>query len=101
MKLPTALEDLSPIGREQLPHLDQPTTADALPMKVLLRNVETGLFYAAPDQWTQQHADALDFKTPDVALDQVAGAKLAAMEIVMHFEEAAFDVPLTIVSTGK
>ena len=70
-------------------------------MKVLLRNLETGLFYAAPDQWTEQQANAQDFRSPDVALDEVAGAKLAAMEIVMHFEEAAFDVPLTIVSTGK
>ena len=69
-------------------------------MKVLLRNVETGLLYAGPAQWTEAHSDAVDFERPDLALDCVAQSQLSNMEVVMHFEEPAFDVPITIVSAG-
>ena len=30
-----------------------------------------------------------------------AKAKLEAMEVVIHFEESSFDIPLTIVSAGQ
>jgi hypothetical protein len=33
-----------------------------------------------------------------VALDVIDESKLNAMELVVHFGEAAFDVPLTIVT---
>jgi hypothetical protein len=69
-------------------------------MKVLLRNLESGLFYAGSDQWTEEHSEAMDFERPDVALDCVGQAKLVKVEVVMHFEEPAFDVPMTIISAG-
>ena len=69
-------------------------------MKVLLRNVVTGLFYAGHARWTEAHAEALDFQRPDLALDCVGQCQLSNMELVMHFEEPALDVPLRIVSAG-
>ena len=60
--------------------------------------MQTGLFYAGPDEWTQNQGAARDFEGPDQALDHVSQAKLAAMEVVIHFEETSFDIPLTIVS---
>lgn len=70
-------------------------------MKILLRDTETGLFYAGPNQWTAGQDTAQDFKTPDLALDIVDESKLNAVEIVVHFGEAAFDVPLTIVTASE
>ncbi|HSU56409.1 MAG TPA: hypothetical protein VLT36_20285 [Candidatus Dormibacteraeota bacterium] len=70
-------------------------------MKVFLRSTETGQFYAGPDKWTGDHAEAHDFQGPDSALDTVSQDKLTAMEVVMHFEEAAFDLPLKIVGVGS
>jgi hypothetical protein len=67
-------------------------------MKILLRDMGTGLFYAGPDQWSQDAGNAQDFESPDLALDQVSEANLGQVELVMHFEDAAFDVPVTIVS---
>jgi hypothetical protein len=69
-------------------------------MKILLRDTETGLFYAGPNQWTTGQDTAQDFKSPDVAFDVIDESKLNAMEIVVHFDEAAFDVPLTIVTAS-
>ena len=70
-------------------------------MKVLLRNTETGMFYAGPDAWTNESTQAVEFRGPDTALDTVCGDKLSGMEVVIHFEEARFDLPLTIVGLGK
>jgi hypothetical protein len=69
-------------------------------MKVFLRNSETGQFYAGPGQWTAEHSEALDFEGPDVALDAASEAKLNTMEVVIHFEECSFDLPMKIVGTG-
>ncbi len=69
-------------------------------MKILLRDTQTGLFYAGPNQWTEGQDTAQDFKTPDMALDLVDESRLNAVEIIVHFGEAAFDVPLTIVAAS-
>jgi hypothetical protein len=65
-------------------------------MKILLRHISTGLFYVGPDQWSNDPANALDFERPDLALDRVCDTNLESMELVMHFEEVAFDLPARI-----
>jgi len=70
-------------------------------MKILLRDTQTGLFYAGPNQWSEGREEARDFETPDVALDLIDESRLNAMEIVVHFDDAAFDVPLTIVTASE
>jgi hypothetical protein len=70
-------------------------------MKVFLRNTRTGLLYAGPDQWTNEHSQALEFEGPSFALDRVTQAKLEAVEVVIHFEKSPFDVPLKIVGLGS
>ena len=59
-------------------------------MKVLLRDTQTGLFYAGADHWTGQHSEARDFESPDLALEQVHGSRMAGVEapaLVLHGEE--------------
>ena len=70
-------------------------------MRVLLHNIQTGLFYAGPKDWTDDAAQAVDFKRPDLALDLVSESKLDAVELIMRFDDCGLDVPLTIVSSGK
>ena len=69
-------------------------------MKVLLRNTQTGLFYAGRDQWTPEHDHARDFETPASALQEVSIFSLAGVELICHFENPVFDLPLTIHGTG-
>ena len=70
-------------------------------MKVLLRNTQTGLFYAGTEQWTEDQSLATDFEGPDRALDQVSESHLETVEVVIHFEDIRFDIPLTIVSRAE
>src|SRR5438105_4000009 len=37
-------------------------------MRVLLRNTQTGLFFAGTDQWTDDQSQAMDFEATDRAL---------------------------------
>jgi hypothetical protein len=69
-------------------------------MNVLLRNTETGLLYAGPDKWTEDYSEAVDFQQPDLALDCVETENLEEVEVLMHFANGAFNVPLSIVSAG-
>jgi hypothetical protein len=69
-------------------------------MKLLLRDRQTGLFYAGEDQWTGEHEQARHFENPDLALEQVTNARLAGVELICHFEDPGFDLPLTIHSAG-
>ena len=70
-------------------------------MKVFLRNTQTGLFYAGPDRWTIEPTEAFDFEGPNLALDMVSQSKLQTVEVIVHFEESVFNVPLKIVGTGN
>ncbi len=69
-------------------------------MKVLLRNLETGLFYAGPDRWTKDYSEALDFQQTELAIDRVSEARLPGMEVLIHFEDPVFEIPLQIVGAG-
>jgi hypothetical protein len=70
-------------------------------MKILLRNTQTGLFYVGPDCWTENDPDAFDFEQTDLALDVVRDAKLKSIEVLVKFEDPAFEIPLAIVDAGQ
>jgi hypothetical protein len=65
-------------------------------MRILLRQVRTGLLYAGPEKWTLDYSEARDFERPDAAMDAVTESALPGMEVLMHFENPLCDVPLTI-----
>jgi len=65
-------------------------------MKVLLRNTQTSLYYAGADEWTGNASDARSFVSPDLAVDCVSEMGLDNMEVVIHFEQDAFDLPMAI-----
>jgi hypothetical protein len=65
-------------------------------MRILLRQVRTGLLYAGPEKWTLDHSEARNFERPDAAMDAVTQSGLPGMEVLMHFENPRCDVPLTI-----
>jgi len=67
-------------------------------MYVLLRNEETGMFYAGPERWAEHTSDAVDFVTiPDAT--QFALAHLPpGMEIVIPYGSSAGDIILPVVA---
>ncbi len=66
-------------------------------MKVLLRNTQTGLLYAGPDLWTHDYSEALCFADMASALDRVSETRLSSVEVLMHFDDPVYEIPLTIV----
>jgi hypothetical protein len=71
-----------------------------LTMKILLRNTRTGLFYVGPDRWTENDPEAFNFEKTDQALDAVREGKMQSIEVLMKFENPAFEIPLSIVGCG-
>lgn len=69
-------------------------------MKILLRNTQTGLFYVGPDRWTKNDPEAFDFEQTGLALDAARDAHLQSIEVLMKFEDPAFEIPLKVISCG-
>ncbi len=70
-------------------------------MRVLLRNTQTGLFYAGQEKWTEKDTDALDFHETDAAMDAAWETKLQGVEVLMRFDEPFLEIPLQIAGFGK
>jgi hypothetical protein len=70
-------------------------------MRVLLRHLQNGHFYAGASRWTEDPATALDFQETDRAMDAVWNEKISGVEILMHFEDPQFQIPLSIVGFGR
>lgn len=58
-------------------------------MRTLLRRVSTGLYFQAPDQWTNNPAQAHNFKMIDRAIDFVDRWHLHDIEIAFAFDDVA------------
>jgi len=66
-------------------------------MKIILRDTETGRFYAGPEKWTEDDTEAFDFQETNLALDTVQEAKLRRIEVLMRFDNPTFEIPLKVV----
>jgi hypothetical protein len=66
-------------------------------MKIFLRNTHTGMLYAGPDKWTKAHDEALDFEETNLALDEVSKSKMEKIEVLVRFDEPAFEIPLKVI----
>ena len=57
-------------------------------MKTLLRKVSTGLYFQGPDKWTDNPAEARNFKMIDRALAFVREWKLKDVELAFAFDNS-------------
>jgi hypothetical protein len=67
-------------------------------MRILLRNIATGLYFQGPDKWTDKPDGAVDFKFVDRALDYIARWEMTDMEMVFAFDDPP---QVTAVSLAK
>ena len=63
---------------------------------VLLRNKETGQYYAGPAGWVRDCAAAHDFETVEGAVQSARTQKLAGAEVVLRYEDPACDLVLPV-----
>ena len=67
-------------------------------MKTLLRKSSNGLFFQGPDKWTNDPAQALNFKMIDRALEFVRQWNLQDVELAFAFDDLS---KITRVSLDK
>jgi hypothetical protein len=65
-------------------------------MRVLLRNIETGLFFQGPEQWTARPKLARDFEHGTDAIKFVYDSGLKDMELLLAFEDGHPDICLPL-----
>jgi hypothetical protein len=65
-------------------------------MRVLLRDVKTGLFFREPQAWTAETAHAANFKHSAEAMDLARAQRLLEAEVVLAFEETRHCVSLPL-----
>jgi len=67
-------------------------------MKVLLQNIESGLYLKEAGVTTSDRAEAKDFLSSTRAIEFCAAHKIAGMQIVLRFDEQHFDIvlPMTV-----
>lgn len=63
---------------------------------MLLRSIETGLFYEDASKWTADQTAAFDFEKTHRAVALVFAAKLEGVEMLLTSEDPQFDLILSI-----
>ncbi len=58
-------------------------------MRTLLRQVSTGLYFQGPDKWTNDPAEAHNFKMIDRALDFIHKFSLNDVEVAFAFKDTS------------
>jgi hypothetical protein len=65
-------------------------------MRVLLRDVRTGLYFREPEAWTAQTEQALSFRHSADAMDRARAHRVAEAEVVLAFDETRHSVSLPL-----
>jgi hypothetical protein len=68
-------------------------------MKIFSRDTETGRFYVGRKTWTEDDTEAFDFQETHVVRDAVHEGKLHKIEVLVHFEDPTFEIPLKVIRT--
>jgi hypothetical protein len=64
-------------------------------MRVLLRNVKTGLFFAVPRKWTAKRDNACNFGHTFPAMRFAENNRLRGVEVVLTFGEPEYDLQIS------
>ena len=65
-------------------------------MRVLLRNLRTGLYFREPESWTPESDQAQNFKHSAEAMDLARTQHVEQAEVILAFEEPCFTVALPL-----
>jgi hypothetical protein len=67
-------------------------------MKILLRNKQTGLYYAHAHRWTDEASQAYHFNLEEYAINRAFAYRLQDIELVYEFPQAKlnFTIPVAL-----
>ena len=67
-------------------------------MKTLLQRIQDGLYYQGPGMWTSDPDFAFVFQGTTGAIDCCVRENLPPMQLVLKFEDSAFDIRMPCVA---
>jgi hypothetical protein len=65
-------------------------------MRVLLRDLDTGLYFRDSEKWTSETEEAQTFRHSAEAMDHARAQGMQNAEVVLAFEESRFAVSLPL-----
>jgi hypothetical protein len=65
-------------------------------MKVLLRNIQNGLYFRTPSQWASDPTEALDFFGTGQAIQAALESRLEDVQVVLSFGDPQHDIVLPL-----
>ena len=65
-------------------------------MRVLLRDLDTGLYFRDSEQWTSETEKAQNFRHSAEAMNHARAEGVQNAEVVLAFEESSFAVALPL-----
>jgi hypothetical protein len=60
-------------------------------MRIIIRNADSGAYFAGEERWVQEHENALAFPSALEAFRHIRGQFLPALRIVFKFDDSRFD----------
>ena len=69
---------------------------DSIPMRILVRNWKTGLYFQTPDIWSNDRLLATDFEHAEIALEETVKQAMADVEIVLAFPNPKLDLRINL-----
>ncbi len=67
-------------------------------MRILLQQIESGLYFKDTDSWTRNSAEAKDFLSSSAAMDFCAANKIPGVHLVLKFDEQQYDIVMPMQS---
>ena len=67
-------------------------------MRILLQQKETGLYLKELDSWVRHQTEAQDFVSSTAAMDFCKRNKLTGVQMVLKFEEQAYELVLPVLA---
>lgn len=70
-------------------------------MKILLQQKETGLYFKDLNAWARYQSEAMDFVSSTAAMDFCKKNNIAGVQMVLKFEEQAYELVLPVVAAHE
>ncbi len=70
------------------------------PMRILVQQKETDLYFKDIDSWTPDSSEAMDFVGSTAAIDFCVRNRLAEVQLVLKFDEEKCDIVMPVRTEG-
>jgi hypothetical protein len=70
-------------------------------MRVLLQQINNGLYFKEPGVWTGDAAGGMDFLSSTKAIDYCTANRISGVQLVLKFEEQLYDIVLPMVAERR